>query len=81
MIADPAAIRAGEPWQAERLADLAEPLPTDNYEGLAVEPDGSGGAVLWLISDDNQMVLQRTLLLKLRWRPNAKARGTTRALR
>lgn len=81
MVADPATIRAGEPWRAERVADLAPPLPTDNYEGLAVEADGRGGAVLWLISDDNEMTLQRTLLLKLVWNPNAKARGDRRALR
>jgi hypothetical protein len=79
--ADPATIRAGKPWRAELVADLAPPLPTDNYEGLAVEPDGRGGAVLWLISDDNQMALQRTLLLKLIWPGNAKARGITRGLR
>ena len=81
LLADPAAIRAGRPWPAQFLADLAEPLPTDNYEGLAVEPDGHGGWVLWLISDDNEMTLQRTLLLKLVWRPRAKARGIARAPR
>jgi hypothetical protein len=81
MLADPATIREGKPWLAEFVADLAEPLPTDNYEGMAVEPDGRGGAVLWLISDDNEMTLQRTLLLKLHWRPNAKARESRRALR
>jgi len=69
MIADPAAIRAGRTWPAEPVADLAEPLPTDNYEGLAVEPSGQGGATLWLISDDNRAKYQRTLLLKLLWRP------------
>jgi len=81
MLADPAAIRAGQPWRAQLVADLVAPLPTDNYEGLAVEPDGRGGAVLWLISDDNQMTLQRTLLLKLVWPANAKARGNARAPR
>ena len=79
MIADPAAIRAGERWRAAPLADLAEPLPTDNYEGLAVEPGEDGGVILWLISDDNKSAFQRTLLLKLVWRPNAKTRGRARA--
>jgi hypothetical protein len=81
MLADPAMILAGEPWRAEPVADLVAPLPTDNYEGLAVEPDGRGGAVLWLISDDNEMTLQRTLLLKLTWPGKAKARGIIRAPR
>lgn len=79
VVADPAAIRAGAPWPIELLADLAAPLPSDNYEGLAVEPDGSGGTTLWLISDDNDSLFQRTLLLKLRWPPKAKARGNPRA--
>jgi hypothetical protein len=81
MLADPEAIRPGTAWRAEPLAGLAAPLPTDNYEGLAVESDGRGGVVLWLISDDNQMATQRTLLLKLSWPANTKARGITRAPR
>jgi hypothetical protein len=81
MIADPATIRAGEEWRAETLADLRPPLPMDNYEGLAVEPMPGGGLTLWLISDDNNALFQRTLLLELAWRPNEKARGTSRAPR
>jgi hypothetical protein len=79
MLADPRAIRAGKPWQAEPLANLAAPLPSDNYEGLAVVPDHEGGTLLWLISDDNESLFQRTLLLRLRWPAKAKARGNPRA--
>jgi hypothetical protein len=79
MLADPATIRARKPWRAQPLADLAAPLPIDNYEGLAVEPDGTGGVVLWLISDDNGMQYQRTLLLRLVWPANEKAHGSPRA--
>ena len=79
VIADPATIRAGEEWRAEPLADLRPPLPMDNYEGLAVEPMPDGRVTLWLISDDNNGMFQRTLLLELVWRPNEKARGTSRA--
>ena len=78
MLAEPRAIRAGQRWPATLLANLAAPLPSDNYEGLAVVPD-SAGTTLWLISDDNDSLFQRTLLLKLRWRANAKARGNFRA--
>lgn len=81
VIADPAAIRAGDLWRTEPLADLVAPLPTDNFEGLAVVPDGSGGSTLWLISDDNESFVQRTLLLRLDWPANAKARGILRAPR
>lgn len=79
VVADPATIREGEVWRAEPLAELAAPLPTDNYEGLAVAPDDAGGATLWLISDDNDSLFQRTLLLKLRWPGKTKARGNPRA--
>jgi hypothetical protein len=80
VLADPTTIRAGQPWRTEPLVDLAA-LPSDNYEGLAVEPDGTGGTTLWLISDDNDSLFQRTLLLRLRWPPKAKAHGNPRALR
>lgn len=80
VLADPKAIREDGTWHAEPLADLASPLPTDNFEGLAVARE-NGGTVVWLISDDNNSILQRTLLLKLRWPDNAKARGNLRAPR
>jgi hypothetical protein len=80
LIADPRDIREGEVWPWRELADLA-PLPNDNYEGLAVEPGEAGGLILWLVSDDNHASFQRTLLAKLLWRPNEKARGSNRAPR
>ena len=72
VVADPRRIRPGERWAWREVAHLAEPLPMDNYEGLAVEPGEEGTLVLWLISDDNRSRFQRTLLLKLLWRPNGK---------
>jgi len=77
VVADPAEIAAGEPWPWHQMARLAAPVPMDNYEGLAIEPAADGGAVLWLISDNNRSKFQRTLLLKLLYRPNEKARGTS----
>jgi hypothetical protein len=68
-------------WRTDTLADLQLPLPMDNYEGLAIEPADTGNLALWLISDDNNMRYQRTLLLKLEWRPNERARGSLRAPR
>lgn len=75
MIADPAAIKAGGIWQASLLAKLEDPIPSDNFEGLAITSEPDGSPALWLISDDNFMTLQRTLLLKFVWRQHEKARG------
>lgn len=44
---------------------IAPPLPQDNYEGVAVTREG-GDTILWIVSDDNESILQRTLLLKFR---------------
>src|SRR5690606_3853618 len=90
VLADPATIGEGAAWQGEVIADLAAPLPSDNYEGLAIQSGpgqsdprasgsheaGPGEAItVWIVSDDNSIRLQKTLLLELRWRPNEKARG------
>ena len=66
-IADPATIKRGQPWPWQVLAPLAPPLPRENYEALAITPAPEGGVHLWIMSDDNQAGLQRTLLLKLHW--------------
>ena len=48
------------------VAWLSRPLPSDNYEGLAIVPEAQSDRVaLWLISDDNSSAFQRTLLLRL----------------
>lgn len=80
MVADPGAIRAGKAWRGKALATLDLDLPTDNFEGLAVEPEEGGALTLWLISDDNGAALQRTLLYRLRWTPDKqKARPASPA--
>jgi hypothetical protein len=66
-VADPADIAAGKDWPWRKLADLAGPVPRDNYEGLAIAPDADG-VTLWVISDDNFARFQRTLLIELHWR-------------
>lgn len=67
VIADPADIRAGEKWPYEQLITFDQANLRDNYEAMLIEADGEGAAVIWLISDNNQSFMQRTLLLKLRW--------------
>lgn len=68
LIGDPRAIGGDRPWQPQLVARLDGLLPSENYEAIAVEPDGDS-LVLWLISDDNLATFQRTLLARLRWRP------------
>ena len=45
------------------LARLLSPLTVDNMEGLAARRDNTGRTIIYLISDDNYSMLQRTLLL------------------
>lgn len=45
------------------IATLAPPFPVDNMEGIAVDRE-RGRTIIWLISDDNFLAVQRTLLLK-----------------
>ncbi len=52
----------GAVLEGEELLRLEPPLPTDNYEGVAVARHG-GRSLLAVVSDDNQNMLQRTLLL------------------
>jgi hypothetical protein len=79
VVADPKQIAAGKAWRGELVVEITAPMPAENFEGLAVMPGQRGQVVVWLISDDNQSSFQRTLLLKLLWRPNEKARETSRA--
>ncbi|HEX8485028.1 esterase-like activity of phytase family protein [Sphingomonas sp.] len=69
-------VAAGKVARGRLIATLAAPLIHDNFEGLAVTREG-GDAILWLVSDDNQMAIQRSLLLKFRLalpRPTPKTR-------
>jgi hypothetical protein len=80
-IGDPRQIKEGEVWRLHEVARLATTLPVDNFEGMAVEPRPDGRLNVWLISDDNRSVFQRTLLWKLNVDPadlpgaRGKARG------
>lgn len=71
-LADPATIRPGGQLAWTQIADLTAPFPMDNYEGITVAPHADGGLTIWLISDDNTLHAQRTLLVKLAWREGAQ---------
>jgi len=74
-IADPADLARTGQWTARDIAWLDPPLPTDNYEGLAVRPRADGTLDVWVISDDNKASTQRTLLLKLHLDPKDLPKG------
>lgn len=68
LLADPTMIRASGEWSGQVLADFDGTGLEDNYEGLAIEAGTAGHLTVWLISDDNRAVTQRSLLLKLELR-------------
>lgn len=57
------AIRPGAAVRGAVIAALKAPALHDNFEGLALTSEG-GRQIVWLLSDNNQFPLQRTLLLK-----------------
>lgn len=62
VIADPARLRPGRRLPTRLLARFAPPVLADNFEGLAVTRQ-AGETIVWILSDDNFMAPQRTLLL------------------
>lgn len=60
-----------EPWAPEITLDLAGVIPRENYEGIAVREREDGRVAVWLISDDNMSIIQRTLVAKLIFDPAA----------
>ena len=68
VLIDPAELKAGATLRGHEIARLRPPQTVDNMEGLAVvEQDGRRW--LWLLSDDNFLSFQRTLLLKFELLP------------
>ncbi len=51
--------------EGRTIATLEAPAITDNFEGIAAE-QVNGQTIIWLVSDDNLMRWQRTLLLKFK---------------
>ena len=57
-------LRVGARLKGEEIVHLGSAVEIDNFEGLAVREDPKGGSFLYMISDDNYSMLQRTLLLQ-----------------
>jgi hypothetical protein len=64
-IVDVATVGEDKTVSGRVIATLAAPLLIDNMEGLAVRNEGSD-TIIWLISDNNFNIFQRTLLMKFR---------------
>lgn len=64
-----ATIRPDAILDGRDVAEIGPPMISDNFEGLAIEAAPDGGTYVYLISDDNRVTLQRTLLLQLRLIP------------
>ncbi len=62
-IVDPATIQPGATVSGQLVAELKPPLNIDNMEGISVTREGDQ-TLVWMISDDNQVPVERTLLLK-----------------
>lgn len=61
----PASLIGGEtPMDGEILLDGDLSNQIDNMEGLAIHVDDAGETILTLVSDDNQNLFQRTLILQ-----------------
>lgn len=67
-VVDPAQVRPGASVRGREIATLAAPLIHDNFEGVAITRE-AGATIVWLVSDDNQFFLQRSLLLKFKLDP------------
>lgn len=68
-IADPRAITAGGTWQGRVIQRMTGGIFADNFEGLAFVPSATDPArgSIWVISDDNMSIFQRSLLLRFDW--------------
>ena len=65
-------IQPGALLDGVELARLAPPLTVDNMEGISARQDSAGRTLIYLMSDDNYSVLQRTLLLMFELRDGAR---------
>ncbi len=62
-IIDGGQVASGAKLTTREIARFEPPLTVDNFEGVAVAEAPSGGLAVYILSDDNFRLLQRTLLL------------------
>lgn len=64
------ALRSGAVVEGQEVARFEGSTVHDNFEALAAVGEGKD-TILWIVSDDNQLFLQRSLLLKFRLEQDA----------
>jgi hypothetical protein len=69
-VIDARTLAPGALLQPRELAILGSPLNVDNFEAVAARQAPDGSTLIYVLSDDNQLALQRTLLLQFRLPPN-----------
>ncbi len=69
VLADLARIPPLQPLGTRELARIDAQTVRENYEGMAIEADGSDRLTLWLIADANDTAFQETRLMKLSLSP------------
>jgi hypothetical protein len=62
-VLDPAEIEQGVPIKGRTIATLKAPLLVDNMEGITLTREGKK-IIVWMISDNNFNIFQRTVLMK-----------------
>lgn len=75
-LVDARTIRPGARVSGRVIATFAAPVVHDNFEGLAVTREGRD-TMVWIVSDDNQLWFQQTLLLKFRLVEESEGRRAT----
>ncbi len=71
-IAPPPDPRFDKPWAPRVALRFDGVLPNENYEAIAVYPITDKKLAVWVMSDDNFSVMQRTLLVKLLFDPGGQ---------
>ncbi len=67
-VLNPATIQEGKAVRGRVIATLAAPLLVDNMEGITLTQE-NGQTIIWMISDNNYNIWQRTLLMKFALNP------------
>jgi hypothetical protein len=65
ILVDPKLIRPDKAIRGKEIAMLTAPLSRDNFEALAITQENER-TMLWIASDDNRELVQKSLLMKFR---------------
>lgn len=63
-LVDIGGMKPGAMLSGKEVARLAPPVLADNFEAMTLQDTPDGQTILWILSDNNHLFFQRTLLLK-----------------